>query len=66
MKKTILITGASKGFLGDANTEAWSETVRKIEQTYPGAKIVIPGHGKWGGTELFDYTIKLFDLTNNR
>jgi metallo-beta-lactamase class B len=58
--------GASKGFLGDANTEAWSETVRKIEQTYPGAKIVIPGHGKWGGTELFDYTIKLFDLTNNR
>ena len=57
-------TGASKGFLGDANINTWSETVRKIKQTYPGAKIVIPGHGKWGGTELFDYTIKLFGLTN--
>lgn len=57
-------SGASKGFLGDANINTWSETVRKIKQTYPGAKIVIPGHGKWGGTELFDYTIKLFDLTN--
>ncbi len=54
-------TGASKGFLGDANTDAWSETVRKIRQNYPGVKIIIPGHGKWGGTELLDYTIQLFE-----
>lgn len=54
-------TGASKGFLGDANINKWSETVRKIKHKYPKARIVIPGHGKWGGTELFDYTIKLFD-----
>lgn len=54
-------TGASKGFLGDANINTWSETVRKIKHKYPKARIVIPGHGKWGGTELFDYTIKLFD-----
>ena len=54
-------TGALKGFLGDANINTWSETVRKIKHKYPKARIVIPGHGKWGGTELFDYTIKLFD-----
>ncbi|WP_299116429.1 subclass B1 metallo-beta-lactamase [uncultured Winogradskyella sp.] len=54
--------GASKGYLGDANTNKWSETVRKIKMRYPKAEIVIPGHGKWGGTELFDYTIELFDL----
>ncbi len=59
-------SGASKGFLGDADTDAWSETVRKIKKAYPDAKIVIPGHGKWGGTELFDYTIKLFDITSGR
>jgi len=53
--------GASKGHLGDANTNKWSETVRKIKLKYPDAKIVIPGHGKWGGTELFDYTIELFE-----
>ena len=52
--------GASKGYLGDANTDLWSGTVRKLKLKYPNAKIVIPGHGKWGGTELFDYTIKLF------
>lgn len=52
--------GASKGYLGDANVKEWSETVEKVKLKYPNAKIVIPGHGKWGGTELFDYTIKLF------
>lgn len=54
--------GAGKGFLGDANTDKWSETVQKIKLEYPEAKIVIPGHGEWGGTELFDYTIELFKL----
>lgn len=53
--------GSSKGYLGDANTEQWSETVRKIKLKYPKAKIVIPGHGKSGGTALLDYTIALFD-----
>ena len=48
--------------MGDANTDKWSETVRKIKLKYPNAKLVIPGHGKSGGTELFDYTIELFDL----
>lgn len=53
---------ASKGYLGDANTDKWSETVQKIKLKYPNTKIVIPGHGKSGGTELFDYTIELFKL----
>lgn len=58
----IKTVGASKGYLGDANTEKWSETVRKIKLKYPKTAIVIPGHGKSGGTELFDYTIELFEL----
>lgn len=52
--------GAKKGNLEDANTKEWSETVRKIKQKYPQAKIIIPGHGKSGGIELLNYTIKLF------
>ncbi len=51
---------ATKGFLGDANLTAWPETVQKLKQKYPNTKIVIPGHGNSGGSELFDYTIKLF------
>ncbi len=58
----IKTLGANKGFLGDANTTKWSETVQKIKLKYPKTKIVIPGHGEPGGTELFDYTIKLFEL----
>lgn len=52
---------ASKGNLEDANTNDWSETVRNIKIKYPDTKIVIPGHGKHGGTELLDYTITLFE-----
>lgn len=50
----------SKGFLGDANVKEWSATVLKVKQKFPQAKVVIPGHGKPGGTSLLDYTAALF------
>lgn len=52
--------GAGKGNLADATLKEWSNTVEKVKQEYPNVKIVIPGHGKIGGVELFDYTIELF------
>ena len=52
--------GGSKGFLGDANVKAWPATVLKVKQKYSQAKLVIPGHGKPGGTDLLDYTANLF------
>ena len=51
---------ATKGYLGDANVGDWSNTVLKIKKQYPNLKIVIPGHGAIGGSELLDYTIQLF------
>ncbi|MHA8059973.1 subclass B1 metallo-beta-lactamase [Aquirufa beregesia] len=51
---------ATKGYLGDANIGEWSNTVEKIKQAYSDVNIVIPGHGKIGGRDLLDYTIKLF------
>lgn len=51
---------ASKGYLGDANISAWSNTVEKVKREYPNVKIIVPGHGKYGNHELLDYTIKLF------
>ncbi|MUH35991.1 subclass B1 metallo-beta-lactamase [Zobellia amurskyensis] len=51
---------ATKGYLGDANIEQWSPTIEEIKTTYPDLKIVIPGHGDYGGSELLDYTISLF------
>jgi metallo-beta-lactamase class B len=52
--------GAGKGFLGDADTLAWSGTMLNLKTKYSDIKLVIPGHGKPGGAELLDYTEKLF------
>jgi len=51
---------AGKGYLGDSNEAAWSATVQAVKDQYPDAKIIIPGHGKYGGQELLDYTMALF------
>lgn len=53
---------AGKGYLGDATIADWSKTVEKIKKEYPNVKIVVPGHGKQGNSELLDYTIKLFQV----
>lgn len=57
----IKAVAASKGNLADASVAEWSGTVMKLKQYFPGVKKVIPGHGKTGGPELLDYTIKLFE-----
>ncbi|NMM47744.1 subclass B1 metallo-beta-lactamase [Marinigracilibium pacificum] len=54
--------GAGKGYLGDANTAEWSNTVRAIKKKYGDIKVVIPGHGNPGDIELLDYTIEMFKL----
>jgi len=54
---------ASKGYLGDANVNEWSNTVEKIKKKYPNVKIVVPGHGAHGNKKLLDYTINLFSIS---
>lgn len=53
---------ANKGYLGDANIAAWSNTVEKIKNEYVNVKVVVPGHGKYGNQKLLDYTINLFKI----
>ena len=53
-------SAAGKGNIEDANVAAWPKTVKKVQQRFPQIGIVIPGHGKRGRAELFDYTIGLF------
>ncbi len=57
----IKAAGAGSGNLEDANLAAWPATVRRVKQRYPQARVVIPGHGKWGDTALLDYTVSLFE-----
>lgn len=47
------------GNTNDANVKKWDETVSKLQNALPDAKIVIPGHGAFGGKNLLAHTIKL-------
>ena len=52
--------GAGKGNLAHADTLQWPKTIGKIKATFPKARIIVPGHGPYGGTDLLDYTIEVF------
>ncbi len=52
--------GSGKGNLADANVEEWSKTVQKVKNYFRDIKLVIPGHGNYGETDLLDYTIEMF------
>ena len=56
----IKALGSGKGNMTDADVSRWSRTVMRVKATYGAAQWVIPGHGKAGGSELLDYTAKLF------
>lgn len=58
----IKALGAGKGYLGDANTGEWSKTVQAVKSRYKRARVVIPGHGEPGHSDLLDYTIELFKI----
>lgn len=51
---------SGKGNLDDANIAAWSNTVKKVRSKFSDAKIIVPGHGKYGDIQLLDYTIEMF------
>ena len=66
-KQKILFAGClvksldsnSLGNTKDGDLAAYPATLRKVRAAYPHAKIVIPGHGDWGGPELIDHTLEL-------
>jgi metallo-beta-lactamase class B len=57
-----LIKAANAKNLGntrEADLQSWPETVQKVIDTFPDADIVVPGHGRHGGTELLTHTLSL-------
>jgi metallo-beta-lactamase class B len=55
------INSTNLGNLSDAKVEEWLPTIQKVMANFPTAEIIIPGHGKIGGKELFEHTIKLLE-----
>lgn len=48
------------GFTGDANMSEWPVSVKKVQEKYASAQLVIPHHGNWGGMDLVQHTLDLF------
>lgn len=46
----------------DGDLKAYSRTIEKVLQKFPDAKIVIPGHGAFGGIELVRHTKALLKM----
>lgn len=42
------------GYLGVANVKSWDIAMKKLKRFSP--KIVVPGHGKWGGSDFLSKT----------
>jgi len=49
----------SLGNTADGDLAAYPTTLRKVQAAYPRAKVVVPGHGAWGGPELIEHTLAL-------
>jgi glyoxylase-like metal-dependent hydrolase (beta-lactamase superfamily II) len=57
----MIRSAASRGihYAGVADFDAWPESVARVRERYPDVALVIPGHGRPGGQELFEHTIRL-------
>lgn len=47
------------GNTADADLESWPVAIRKVQQRYPKAKLVVPSHGPWGDRSLLSHTSEL-------
>lgn len=52
------------GYIVDANMIEWPKSVEIVKDKFKGAKIVIPGHGDWGDTQLLLRTIDVLNKWN--
>mgnify|MGYP001453118111 CR=1 FL=1 len=53
------VDSQSLGNTADGDLDAYPTTLLKVRSAYSHAKIVVPGHGDWGGPELIEHTLKL-------
>lgn len=53
------------GWIGDADTEQWAQSVQKVQDKFPNVKFVIPGHGAVGeNNSIITHTIEVVNGFN--
>ncbi|HSN50490.1 MAG TPA: subclass B1 metallo-beta-lactamase, partial [Bacteroidales bacterium] len=55
------INSKDLGNTADGNLSAYAGTIDALISKFPAARIVVPGHGSYGGPELFTHTKQLAD-----
>ena len=61
------LSSNTPGNIRDADLDSWPRTIEKLITRFKNAKIVVPGHGTYGGTELLDHTLNLIkEYTGNQ
>ncbi|MBN1506004.1 MAG: subclass B1 metallo-beta-lactamase [Sedimentisphaerales bacterium] len=71
-KQQILFAGClvksldaqSLGNTSDGDLTAYPITLKRVRAAHPNARIVVPGHGNWGGPDLIDHTLELCPKDN--
>jgi metallo-beta-lactamase class B len=49
------------GPLGEADLRSWQQAIERVRVRFPGATLIVPGHGEPGGRELLAHTRALVD-----
>ncbi|MCP4307158.1 MAG: hypothetical protein GY788_20270 [bacterium] len=47
------------GYTDEADLASWPDTIERLRRRYEALRLVVPGHGSPGRTELFDRTLEL-------
>ncbi len=60
--KSVAVFGM--GNIADANLNAWSNSVRQLIRQFGSARLVIPGHDRWGDVKALEHTLHLVEKFN--
>ncbi|HBO8150768.1 TPA: VIM family subclass B1 metallo-beta-lactamase, partial [Pseudomonas aeruginosa] len=60
------LSRTSAGNVADADLAEWPTSIERIQQHYPEAQFVIPGHGLPGGLDLLKHTTNVVKAHTNR
>ncbi len=52
-------SSSNLGNVADADLKEWPLSIEKTREKFPSARVVIPGHGEWGGIGLLKHTLDL-------
>ncbi|WP_394701085.1 subclass B1 metallo-beta-lactamase [uncultured Acetobacteroides sp.] len=64
-----MVKGLSYTDLGnteDGDVKAYPKMIKRVMDKFPNVKLVVPGHGAWGGVELLKHTYELAIGANSK